>query len=690
MATAEACELAEELRKSKSSRADFINQLLSCHTIGKLNNLSTVLFGGVHLSVRRNPCMFRVARNFLHCKRRELRREENIRSAFGDFRKYTSRFGKNEKYDGCKLRLSSLELKEEDQHISTEPKTRREMAYDTHRRSVESPVKEGKASLNFRDLSQKTEIQETRLFEKKAHTVQRPDSIRYECNVPVIPRQGGKILDFRGIPNVTGLETKQNKLSMFEKECTMIAESLYVGGEAVARDLTVLESCGITHIINCAADLIPSCFPERFQYLSLHLRDAVDEDISVVIPEVISFIENALQHSDNKRWDDGKAVTKSCNGNVGTLRFRKRDENGESSRIGQNLAGKKPRVLLHCHQGVSRSCSLAIAYLMHKTGNSYDLTYRSVKARRKICRPNLKFTCDLLDFGARCAGTAPTCNRQGLFRVRYHSRDKSPLLVCEKLLKVTSKVLDNRGVFLLQPSQSYRDDGILIWVGKNCSQTNRSRFISCAKKFAKYLFSVEHVTTARNVSIYEAGKGKRDELLASLGAEQREEIGTLAEYDEDYSSRTKAENNKKSVEQSLEKKVMEIDINEEIEVSGPDLIGDEDDIDIEDSCDVRASLFEYPSYSNLSSFTTDDLFSDKCYILFSRRKTRAQEEHWLHVWLGEGFNLPPEFGNDQNAFAEHVATEMRKRVHDIATDALIMVEIEDEESEQFMEGFKEG
>ncbi|ATY60507.1 Dual specificity catalytic domain [Cordyceps militaris] len=47
-------------------------------------------------------------------------------------------------------------------------------------------------------------------------------------------------------------------------------------------------------------------------------------------------------------------------------------------------------VLVHCHQGVSRSASMVIAYIMRKQRISVDDTLAAVKAKRRV-RPNPNF-----------------------------------------------------------------------------------------------------------------------------------------------------------------------------------------------------------------------------------------------------------------------------------------------------------
>ena len=62
-------------------------------------------------------------------------------------------------------------------------------------------------------------------------------------------------------------------------------------------------------------------------------------------------------------------------------------------RVAQAARSSGGRVLLHCSQGVSRSASLAIAYLMWKRGGSFDEVLAAVKAIRGVANPNIGFTC---------------------------------------------------------------------------------------------------------------------------------------------------------------------------------------------------------------------------------------------------------------------------------------------------------
>ncbi|KAK0753690.1 protein-tyrosine phosphatase-like protein, partial [Schizothecium vesticola] len=59
-------------------------------------------------------------------------------------------------------------------------------------------------------------------------------------------------------------------------------------------------------------------------------------------------------------------------------------------------AGK--RVLVHCHQGRSRSVSLVVAYLMATEHLSLDEALRAVQLARPIAQPNFSFMRQLRQF----------------------------------------------------------------------------------------------------------------------------------------------------------------------------------------------------------------------------------------------------------------------------------------------------
>ena len=144
----------------------------------------------------------------------------------------------------------------------------------------------------------------------------------------------------------------------FRRICSeIVPEQIYVSGWLVAEDWSQLESRGITHVINTACAVSKCPFPGVITYLPLSIEDSRNEDILAYIYPCIEFIESAISN-------DG-------------------------------------RVLVHCMEGVSRSCSVVIGYLMWKRGMKYIEAQEFVQNGRPICQPNASFICQLLEFEKR-------------------------------------------------------------------------------------------------------------------------------------------------------------------------------------------------------------------------------------------------------------------------------------------------
>jgi protein-tyrosine phosphatase len=131
-----------------------------------------------------------------------------------------------------------------------------------------------------------------------------------------------------------------------ESPIDQITDNIYLGDFRAADDLNLLRDNGITHIINCAKD-IPEVYPDTFDYLSLNLRDTASQDLTEAIIVSLNFIKK----------------------------------------------GKK--VFIHCKQGVSRSASIVLAYLVKEMGMSYDSALEKVIARRQCVNPNPGFESQL-------------------------------------------------------------------------------------------------------------------------------------------------------------------------------------------------------------------------------------------------------------------------------------------------------
>ena len=111
----------------------------------------------------------------------------------------------------------------------------------------------------------------------------------------------------------------------FPTSVSRLLDHLYIGGENEAKDLDLLRSIGVTHVINCAGGYVntktgPDFYGKEFTYMSFNAEDETSYNIMQHFQPVYEFIETA------------------------------------------RLGGGK--VLIHCLLGVNRSGVLAIAYCM--------------------------------------------------------------------------------------------------------------------------------------------------------------------------------------------------------------------------------------------------------------------------------------------------------------------------------------
>ncbi|TYG73080.1 hypothetical protein ES288_D04G071700v1 [Gossypium darwinii] len=213
---------------------------------------------------------------------------------------------------------------------------------------------------------------------------------------------------------------KRDKIAFFDKECSKVAEHIYLGGDAVAKDREILKKNGITHVLNCVGFVCPEYFKADFVYRTLWLQDSPSEDITSILYDVFDYFEDVRE-----------------------------------------LGG---RVFVHCFQGVSRSTSLVIAYLMWRERQSFDDAFQYVKAARGIADPNMGFACQLLQCQKRVhAFPLSPSSLLRMYRIAPHS-PYDPLHLVPKMLNDPSPSgLDSRGAFIVHiPSAIY------IWIGKNC------------------------------------------------------------------------------------------------------------------------------------------------------------------------------------------------------------------------------
>lgn len=127
---------------------------------------------------------------------------------------------------------------------------------------------------------------------------------------------------------------------MFSNVCSVVLDGfLYLGSDKVAQQYDKLKENGVTHVINCAADISGDYHKDQgIKYLSFHLKDHIKENIESVFYEVIEFMNQA------------------------------KSEGG--------------RVYVHCVQGISRSSTMCLAYMMFTQKISFEDGLAYIRERR--------------------------------------------------------------------------------------------------------------------------------------------------------------------------------------------------------------------------------------------------------------------------------------------------------------------
>lgn len=237
---------------------------------------------------------------------------------------------------------------------------------------------------------------------------------------------------------INDFQFKRDKLAFFDKECSRIAEHIYLGSDTVAKNHELLRQNGITHVLNCVGFVCPEYFKTDFEYKTLWLQDSPTEDITSILYDVFDYFEDV------------------------------REQGG--------------RVLVHCFQGVSRSSSLVIAYLMWRKGQSFEDAFQFVKTARGVTNPNMGFACQLLQCQKRVlAMPASPTSILRMYRMAPHSPYDPLHLVPKMVDQPNLQALDSRGAFIIHiPSAIY------VWIGKLCSCVMSSSARSAASQVVRY------------------------------------------------------------------------------------------------------------------------------------------------------------------------------------------------------------
>ena len=390
---------------------------------------------------------------------------------------------------------------------------------------------------------------------------------------------------------------------------------LYLSGYNAAKNKELLDKYKITHIINCAADFCENVFQNDIKYLSFYLKDHAIENIECIFYECIEFIEKVKQ--------------------------------------------KHERILIQCIQGISRSVSIVIAYLIYINKWTYDQAFNYVQQKRTIAGPNFGFAIQLQNFYLRLFESPDKYRfNPKIFAVGSFQLEQSDKIVCrlinESFFKTKDskgpRLFDHRGVFLvIGTKKNY------IWIGSKVLPSMKDTYIECSEKYIQLLQKYEHASNEKAIYVNEDQEPKEFyiEILKNdpnINKYKNKISGEYSEWNNWYKdSKTKESKNNITNINNNENKSINI---------------------------INKSFFLYPEYNPDKVLDFDDL-NDNLYLI-ACVKDNEKKEKKVFQWKGNSVEL-----------SESECNEYKNKVIEIfygndKKDIKYLEEIPMEESEDFV------
>jgi len=140
--------------------------------------------------------------------------------------------------------------------------------------------------------------------------------------------------------------------------------ALYIGSMEAVHNLDLLRAHGITHLVQVLeVPWLPQSEDAGFACYRIDIEDRSSAALQPHLEAACNYIRAALGRGDN--------------------------------------------VLVHCQQGVSRSASIVIAYLIRERSMTYDAAFDLLKRRRQCIKPNSGFVKTLREWESACTRPRP-------------------------------------------------------------------------------------------------------------------------------------------------------------------------------------------------------------------------------------------------------------------------------------------
>ena len=192
--------------------------------------------------------------------------------------------------------------------------------------------------------------------------------------IDVIRYLNNKLDDFQDKYSYLMVSDYENQKRIPKYPSEIIDGVLYLGNGQQSNNDTVIKNLNITAIVN-ATKIIKCKYEDNgIKYLHIKVDDLENESIGKYFNPVIQFVnDNLTKQTDTP--DESK------------------DNDQKTDNNNQNA-----KVLIHCEQGISRSGSFTIAYIMKTYNWTLNKSMEYVKERRWCVSPNDGFVKELKTF----------------------------------------------------------------------------------------------------------------------------------------------------------------------------------------------------------------------------------------------------------------------------------------------------
>lgn len=139
-------------------------------------------------------------------------------------------------------------------------------------------------------------------------------------------------------------------------------------------------------------------------------------------------------------------------------------------------------------QGISRSATLCIAYIILSNGLDYNEAFDFIHKKRDVINPNLGFIIQLMWFHKRLYksfDSIPVNPR--VYTVCSHQREDPHRVVAKLMMEhffidKHSKSMDPRAVYIVQSKEQF-----MIFIGASCKNKNREMYVKHSYSYIKEL-----------------------------------------------------------------------------------------------------------------------------------------------------------------------------------------------------------